>query len=1316
LRKRTLVAATASAVTLAALLAAPLAASAAPINLAPYGVATASSSESAATGAENAIDGDLTTRWSSAFSDPQSLTVDLGAQATVITVRLTWEAAFASAYTVETSADGQAWTQIHAETAADGGVDEIAADGATLRYVRIIGTARALPYGYSLYEVEVLGEFTEQAVSLGAGSAQLREKGTVQVPVRLNKTSDSAITVAYATADGTAKAGEDYEAASGTLTFAPGETEKAIAVKAIDDSVDEPNEALTVSISDPSPGVLASPRTQTVVTVLDDDLPPTTGEPKTIRDFEGDVPIGPGPVGIFTFGGDADDHPILTTPVMARDGAPADNHVLNVAYNAQAYGGFSDDLLYDHDPQDWSGYLGFRFWFHGGNTAPLPPGSGPKINIEIKDGGVNGEKSELWTTSFTDDFDDWTLIELPFSRFVYRTDYQPVGGINHILDLTEMWGYAFTPPVNHPGTFALDDIQVYGKALPPPVATVGTEKQVYPVDGGDTATVGITLKTTSGDPLDSDVAVKYATSGGTATAGDDYQAVDGTVTFPAGTESGAVRTVSVPTTKDRSPEVAETVDLKLTVPDDVRLAPDQPATVVINAHGFPYLNARLPINKRLDDLLSRMSVADKVGQMTQAERQALGTPDDIATWRLGSLLSGGGSTPTPNTPAAWADMVDGFQLQAQQTPLQIPLIYGVDAVHGHNNLVGATIFPHNIGLGATRDPALVQKVGAATATEVRASGPQWDFSPCLCVAREDRWGRTYESFGEDPALVTQMATIVKGYEGSDLAKNTSVLSTLKHWVGDGGTTYGTSTTGSYTVDQGVTEMTEQQLWQSQIPPYVAGIKNGAGSVMPSYSSVDDGTGPVKMHGNKHLITDVLKGQLGFKGFVISDWQAIDQLPSDYRSDITTSINAGLDMIMVPYQYQNFETLLTEQVNANAVPQSRVDDAVRRILRKKFELGLFEHPYTDRSNIDQIGSDAHRAVAQQAAAESQTLLKNAGHLLPLAKDAKVYVAGSNADDIGNQSGGWTVSWQGSSGAITPGTTILAGIKKVAPDATVTYSKDASADMAGSDVGVVVVGERPYAEGVGDIGNGRADLSLSAADRAAIDKVCAAMKCAVLVVSGRPQLLDPAQFDHVQAVVASWLPGTEGTGVAEPLFGDKPYSGRLPVSWPRTMAQEPINVGDASYDPQYPFGWGLRTDAARPRLQAARDALAEVARKPQRPAAFGDVLRLKLAIASIDVGLARPFWNADGSVRNEPAVIAALTGATALLEGSSLPVDAQFDPIVSVVRDLTQARMVAKAGTPAATQASALTGNAEQELLAEHPYRAVRQLTAAYSALR
>jgi beta-glucosidase len=1311
--RRRLAAAGSAVVTVAALLVSPGVASAAATNLALSAVATASSSENVGVGPDKAIDGDPTTRWSSLFTDPQSLTVDLGARAAVDTVKLIWEAAHATAYTAEISADGQTWTKIHDEPVADGGTDEIAVKGAGVKLVRITGTTRATEYGYSLYEVEVLGAYTEQAVSLPRAAQDLREKGTGQVKVRLNKPATTTTSVAYATADGTAIAGEDYVATSGRLTFAAGEVEKTFPVKGIDDTVDEPTETLTVTLSAPSTGTVAGPRTEATIRITDDDIPPTDGKPKVIADFEGDVVFGE-PEGIFPFGADEDDKPILSAPVTAREGAPADNHALNVAIGAEAWGGFSHNLTFDKDPQDWSGYGGFRFWYKGMNNAPLPPGSGPRVYVELKDGGKDANASELWETSFTDDFDGWKLIEVPFPNFTYRGDYQPVGGINQTLDLTAMWGYAFRPPSNLEATFAVDDVQAYGAALPPPVATLNSVKPAYPVSEGSTASVGITLTTTNGEPLDTDVQVKYSTGGGTATAGKDYTATSGTVTFPLGTATGAVRTVKVKTTKDKSNEVAETIDLSLTSGSDVRLAKDLPVTVVINAHGLPYLNKKLSVNKRIDDLMKRMSIADKVGQMTQAERLALDEPDDIAAYRLGSLLSGGGSVPKPNTPAGWADMIDGYQLRAKQTRLQIPLIYGVDAVHGHNNLVGATIFPHNIGLGATRDPALVRKVGSVTANEVRATGVAWDFSPCLCVAREDRWGRTYESFGEDPALVSAMATIVEGYEGDKLTKNTAVLSTLKHWVGDGGTTYGSSTTGGYTVDQGVTKMSEAELWRTQIEPYKAGIKAGAGSVMPSYSSVDMGKGPTKMHAHKYLITDVLKKKLGFSGFVISDWQAIDQIPGDFRSDITTSINAGLDMIMVPYEYQSFETLLTEEVKAGKVKTSRIDDAVRRILRKKFELGLFENPYADRSNAKAIGSAAHRAVARDAAAKSQTLLKNTGKLLPLAKNAKVYLAGSNAGDLGNQAGGWSISWQGGSGDITPGTSILEGIKQIAPKATVTFSKDASADTAGSDVGVVVVGETPYAEGVGDIGNGRTDLSLSAADQAAVDKVCAAMKCAVLVVSGRPQLLDATKFAGVESVVAAWLPGTEGAGVAQPLFGVKPYTGRLPVSWPRTMAQEPINVGDKAYDPLYAYGWGLRTDAGRPRLVAARDALAKAAKAHHVRAA--DKKRLKLAVAALDKATAKSKWAADGSVRDAAGVLSALSTATNLLEGVKVDVSAQFDPIVSVARDVVQVRLVAKASSPKAASAAALTATAEHDLLTKHPYKAVRQLSAAWNLLR
>jgi beta-glucosidase len=484
--------------------------------------------------------------------------------------------------------------------------------------------------------------------------------------------------------------------------------------------------------------------------------------------------------------------------------------------------------------------------------------------------------------------------------------------------------------------------------------------------------------------------------------------------------------------------------------------------------------------------------------------------------------------------------------------------------------------------------------------------------------------------------------------------------------------------------------------------------------MPSYSSWDNGSGPVKMHGNKYLITDVLKGELGFKGFVISDWQAIDQIPGDYRSDVVTSVNAGLDMIMVPYEYQQFETLLLEEVKAGHVAQSRIDDAVARILRKKFELGLFEHPYTDRTHIAEVGSPAHRAVARQAAAESQTLLKNTGNLLPLKKDAKLYVAGGNADDLGNQAGGWSVTWQGSSGPITAGTTVLQGIKEHA--SAVTYSRDASADLAGHDVGIVVVGETPYAEGVGDVGNGRADLKLSAADNVAIDKVCGAMKCVVLVVSGRPMELDGTRLGGVESLVASWLPGTEGAGVADALFGVKPYSGRLPMTWPKATAQEPINVGDKAYEPLYAYGWGLRTDASKGRLQAARDGFAAAATKPGGGAPL-DRFRLNLAVQQLDRTLgAASNWNADGSVRDAQRVLTGVQNAADLVDDVQLPIDAYLDPLVSVARDVTQAQLVANPGAPKAAQAAALTATAESSLLHRDPYDAVEQLFDAYKLVR
>ncbi|MFD4528763.1 glycoside hydrolase family 3 N-terminal domain-containing protein [Streptomyces sp. NPDC058470] len=952
--------------------------------------------------------------------------------------------------------------------------------------------------------------------------------------------------------------------------------------------------------------------------------------PVPVDTFEGEVPFANPPAeGLFTWGGDTDDPPQLA--LTARADAPEGAKVLTGTYDISGYGGYSHDFASGQPAHDWSAHKGIRFWWDGQNN-------GKKIPFEIKDGGANGAASELWTTSFTDDFTGWKQIEIPFADFAYRTDYQPVGGIDHILGLTEMWGYSLTLPVGLKAQFAIDGVELYGTADQSLRASVLTDSTVYPVKEGGRANVKVSVATTGALPLDEPVTVAYETTGGTADSGKDYKPVKGSITFPAGTASGASRTVSVTTVKDRSGESAETIPLKLTVTG--AKPPVGTPQVVIDAHGLPYLDPKLSVEKRVADLVSRLSLAEKAGQMTQAERNAINPQSDIATYALGSLLSGGGSTPTPNTPEAWAKMIDSFQLQAQATRFQIPLIYGVDAVHGHNNLVGATVMPHNIGIGATRDPQLAEETGEVTAAEVRATGIPWTFAPCLCVTRDERWGRSYESFGEDPALVESLETIIQGLQGrangKDLSDSDRVLATAKHFVGDGGTEYGSSTSGSYTIDQGITKVTEQELEAVHLAPYQDAVDRGVGSVMPSYSSVDivgDDAGPVKMHANAALINGVLKDEMGFDGFVISDWDGINQIPGDYASDVRTSVNAGMDMVMVPYAYKDFHTTLISEVNAGRISEARVDDAVSRILTQKFKLGLFEEPYADTSGASDIGSPEHRAVAREAAAESQVLLKNAGSVLPLKKSQKVYVAGSNADDIGNQTGGWTITWQGSSGAITEGTTILEGLQQAGGN--VTYSKDASASTAGYDVGVVVVGETPYAEGVGDVGNGN-DLELTAADKAAVDKVCGAIKCVVLTVSGRPQLVGDRLGD-IDALVASWLPGTEGSGVADVLYGKRPFTGQLPVTWPKSESQLPINVGDTSYDPQFPYGWGLTTLTRTPEGGTATlKALALAAKAAERTgsakAGQAAVTKARLLVqqkigTTITAAVSKPFADAD-----------------------------------------------------------------------------------------
>ncbi len=570
-------------------------------------------------------------------------------------------------------------------------------------------------------------------------------------------------------------------------------------------------------------------------------------------------------------------------------------------------------------------------------------------------------------------------------------------------------------------------------------------------------------------------------------------------------------------------------------------------------------------------LIAKMTLEEKVGQMTQPDQKFLKDVNDIQTYFLGSVLSGGDSDPKSNTVEDWTAMYNRYQAYSQKTRLKIPLLYGVDAVHGHSNVIGAVIFPHNIGLGATRDAKLVEEIGRITAKEVRTTGINWAFAPCVAVPRDERWGRNYEGFGEDPALVAELsAAATRGLQYGGLRNPLAVLACAKHYVGDGGTTYQSGTFGGKApLDQGDTRLSEAELKRIHIQGYITAIREGVGSIMPSYSSWNG----EKVSGNKHLLTDVLKGELGFEGFLISDYNALDQLPGDFRSQIKQSITAGMDMAMVPEKYREFFANLKDLAEKKEVPMSRIDDAVRRILRVKAAMGLLVPgaPTTaDPKLMETFGSAAHRAVARQAVRESLVLLKNQNNRLPLSRTLKrIHVAGKNADDLGNQTGGWTITWQGQSGSPTMGTTILTGLQQLAGETTkVTYSRDGTG-AEGADVGVVVIGETPYAEGSGD----RTDLALAPEDLQAIRNVKqAGIPVVVVLVSGRAMIINDA-LDQADAFVAAWLPGSEGVGVADVLFGDAAPAGKLPVSWPKSMAQLPINVGDAAYDPLFPFGFGL-----------------------------------------------------------------------------------------------------------------------------------------------
>ena len=591
--------------------------------------------------------------------------------------------------------------------------------------------------------------------------------------------------------------------------------------------------------------------------------------------------------------------------------------------------------------------------------------------------------------------------------------------------------------------------------------------------------------------------------------------------------------------------------------------------LIANSYGASGAGLFSKYDARVKPLLQQMTLDEKIGQMLQPDQQFLKSIDDIEKYHVGSVLSGGDSDPkSGNDFQSWREMFNRNEARSLKSRLYIPILYGVDAVHGHNNVEGATIFPQNIGLGATRDAELIEKIGQITAEEVRATGIQWAFAPCVTVPQDIRWGRTYEGYGETPDIVKPLGeAAVRGLQSANLSDPKRVVACAKHLAGDGGTTYNTGLRDL--IDHGDTQVDEATFRRIHLPAYIDAINAGVGTIMPSYSSWNG----VRCSANKHLMTDIVKNEFEFEGFLISDYNAIDEIPGDFKEQIRVSVLAGMDMFMEPQKYAAFFDTLKQLVTEGAVPMSRIDDAVLRILRVKAAMGMLDPKHNqlaDPALEKTFGSADHRAVARQAVRESMVLLKNDKHVLPLSKTAKrIHLAGKSADDIGNQCGGWTITWQGKSGNVIKGTTIRQGMSEVAPGVNLTYSKDGSG-AEGADVGVLVIGEAPYAEMFGD--RTIAKLSLDAEDKAALRQMkSAGIPVAVVVISGRPVFIDDV-MDQADAWMAAWLPGSEGAGVADVLFGIAKPTGKLSFTWPKSGSTT-LHIGNAGYVTQFPLGYGL-----------------------------------------------------------------------------------------------------------------------------------------------
>lgn len=590
------------------------------------------------------------------------------------------------------------------------------------------------------------------------------------------------------------------------------------------------------------------------------------------------------------------------------------------------------------------------------------------------------------------------------------------------------------------------------------------------------------------------------------------------------------------------------------------------------------------VEKRVEAILAKMSLEEKVGQTMQAEIQSL-QPGDVKKYHLGSVLNGGGSLPRreQRAPAArWVSLADTFYEESMDDSdgaVAIPIIWGTDAVHGHNNLTGATVFPHNIGLGAARNPELVAEIGRITAKEVRTTGIEWIFAPTIAVAQNDRWGRTYESYSEVPEIVAsysgEMVEGMQGEYGSEgFLQGEFVVATAKHFLADGGTTDGK--------DQGDAEISEIELIEIHAAGYPPAIVEGVQTVMASFSSWNG----VKMHGNEYLLTQALKERMGFDGFVVGDWNAHGQVPGCSNDNCPHALNAGLDMYMVPYDWKGLIVNTIAQVKSGEISQERLDDAVSRILRVKIRAGLFEvgkpseRPFAGDQSV--VGAPEHRAVARQAVRESLVLLKNHAQVLPINPSLNVLVAGDGADNIGKQSGGWSVTWQGmgtTNEDFPGGTSIYAGIAEAVNAAGGSVELAVNGKYSTKpDVAVVVFGENPYAEGQGD----RDTLEFEAGNKQAVQLLNKLKGEGIPVVSvfisGRPMWVNP-EINASDAFVAAWLPGTEGAGVADVLIAKADgtpnfdFKGKLSFSWPKTPLQEVLNPHHANYDALFEYGHGL-----------------------------------------------------------------------------------------------------------------------------------------------